>query len=100
MFLRSLIGALALLAGLNIVVADALAFDESKYPQWRGQWRRIGGVQWDPSKKLGRDEQPPLKPQYQALFEAGLADQAAGGQGNDPTFTCIPDRKSTRLNSS
>ena len=87
---RSLLGALALLAGLNIVVSDALAFDESKYPQWRGQWRRIGGIQWDPSKQLGRDEQPPLKPQYQALFESSLADQAAGGQGNDPTFTCIP----------
>jgi hypothetical protein len=90
MRLRSLIGALALLAGLNIVVSDALAFDESKYPQWRGQWRRIGGVQWDPSKALGLAEQPPLKPQYQALFESSLADQAAGGQGNDPTFTCIP----------
>jgi hypothetical protein len=90
MSLRSLIGALALLAGLNIVVCEALAFDESKYPPWRGQWRRIGGIQWDPSRKLGLDEQPPLKPQYQALFEASLADQATGGQGNDPTFTCIP----------
>jgi hypothetical protein len=87
---RSLIGAIALLAGLNIVVSDALAFDESKYPEWRGQWRRIGGIQWDPSRALGLAEQPPLKPQYQALFEASLADQAAGGQGNDPTFTCIP----------
>jgi hypothetical protein len=87
---RSLIGAVALLAVLGIAASDAFAFDESKYPQWRGQWRRIGGVQWDPSKKIGRDEQPPLKPQYQALFEASLADQAAGGQGNDPTFTCIP----------
>src|SRR5258708_27454621 len=90
MRLRSLIGAFALLAGLNIVVSDGWAFDESKYPQWRGQWRRIGGIQWDPSKKLGLDEQPPLKPEYQAKFEASLADQAAGGQGADPTFTCIP----------
>jgi len=89
MLLRSLIGAIALLAGLNIVVSDALAFDESKYPQWRGQWRRIGGVQWDPSKKLGRDEQPPLKPQYQALFEASLADQAAGGQGQWQGARCL-----------
>ena len=87
---RSFFGAMALLVGLQVIITDALAFDESKYPQWRGQWRRIGGVQWDPSKKLGRDEQPPLKPQYQALFEASLADQATGGQGNDPTFTCIP----------
>src|ERR1022692_3394487 len=87
---RSLIGAIALLAGLNIMVSDALAFDETKYPQWRGQWRRIGGIQWGPSKALGLAQPPPLKPQYQALFESSLADQAAGGQGNDPTFTCIP----------
>src|ERR1700682_2860124 len=38
----------------------------------------------------GPTGRPPLKPQYQALFEASLADQATGGQGNDPTFTCIP----------
>ena len=89
MRLRSFIGAFALLAGLNIVVSDALAFDETKYPQWRGQWRRIGGIQWDPSKQLGRDEQPPLKPQYQALFEASLADQAAGGQGDHTVYKCL-----------
>jgi hypothetical protein len=27
-----------------------------------------------PSKKLGRDEQAPLTPEYQKVFEAGLAD--------------------------
>src|SRR5258708_19778343 len=50
----------------------------------------MGGPRGAPNKKRGRGEQPPLKPQYQAQFEASLADQAAGGQGNDPTFTCIP----------
>ena len=87
---KGMIGVIALVAGLNIAVTGAFAFDESKYPEWRGQWRRIGGIQWDPSKPIGRPEQPPLKPQYQAMFEASLADQAAGGQGNDPTFTCLP----------
>lgn len=90
MSIKQLVGALAVLAGLNVLVTDALAFDESKYPEWRGQWRRIGGIQWDPSKPLGRAEQPPLTAEYQARFEASLADQAAGGQGNDPTFTCLP----------
>jgi len=32
----------------------------------------------------------PLTPEYQTVFEASLADQAAGGQGNDPTYKCIP----------
>jgi hypothetical protein len=90
MTLTRLIGALALIAGVNMAATAALAFDESKYPEWRGQWQKIGGIQWDPTKRLGRDEEAPLKPEYQAIFEAGLADQKAGGQGNDPTFTCIP----------
>jgi hypothetical protein len=90
MSFRFMVGVLALAFGLNIALSAAFAFDESKYPPWRGQWQKIGGVQWDPTKKIGRDEAPPLKPEYEAIFEASLADQANGGQGNDPTFTCIP----------
>jgi hypothetical protein len=83
---------IVLAAVLSVVAAAALAFDESKYPEWRGQWRRPQGVgiQWDPSKPLGRAQQAPLTPEYQAVFEASLADQRNGGQGGDPTFTCIP----------
>ena len=76
----------AMTGAAALVIANAIAFahDDSKYPDWSGQWRRPQdlGVQWDPSKKLGRDEQAPLTPEYQKVFEAGLADQAAGGQGN------------------
>ena len=86
------IGSLALGTVLIVATATAYAHDESKYPDWSGQWNRPEGVgvQWDPSKRLGRDEQAPLTAEYQRIFEAGLADQAAGGQGNDPTYTCIP----------
>jgi hypothetical protein len=84
----------AMMGAAALVIANAVAFahDESKYPDWSGQWQRPQGlgIQWDPSKKLGRDEQAPLTPEYQKVFESGLADQAAGGQGNDPTYTCIP----------
>ncbi len=92
MLYRSLIGSIALVVVLGMAAADAQAFDETKYPEWRGQWRRPPGVgvQWDPSKPIGRAEQAPLTAEYQAIFEAGLADQRQGGQGNDPTFTCIP----------
>lgn len=82
--------AFALAVALSAGMSAALAFDESKYPDWKGQWIRVGGVQWDPTKPLGRGEEPPLTAEYQAIFEAGLADQQQGGQGNDPTFTCIP----------
>jgi hypothetical protein len=89
---RGPIASLALAATLALTSVAAQAFDESKYPDFAGQWRRPPGVgiQWDPTKRLGRAQQPPLTPEYQAVFEASLADQAAGGQGNDPTYKCIP----------
>jgi hypothetical protein len=84
------IAPVALAAALILAIAAAQAHDESKYPDWRSQWIRVGGIQWDPSKPLGRAEQAPLTLEYQAIFESGLARQATGGQGNDPTYTCIP----------
>ncbi|HKA73890.1 MAG TPA: hypothetical protein VKE26_18910 [Xanthobacteraceae bacterium] len=90
MLRRSSIGSVAIAVALGAAMAGARAHDEAKYPDWKGQWVRMGGIQWDPSKPLGRAELAPLTPEYQAIFEAGLASQAAGGQGNDPTYTCIP----------
>ncbi len=87
---RSLIGAIALAAALVIWSAGARAFDETKYPDLKGQWIRIGPGQYDPAKPPGRGQQPPLTPEYQAIFEANLANQAQGGQGDDPTYKCIP----------
>jgi len=83
---------IALAAALIVANAAASAHDETKYPDWSGQWRRPQGVgiQWDPSKPLGPTQQAPLTPEYQKVFEASLADQKAGGQGGDPTYTCIP----------
>jgi len=83
-------GSTAVVAALAMSLAGARAQDLSKYPDWSGQWLRIGGIQWDPSKPLGRAQQPPLTPEYQALFDASLADQSHGGQGNNARFTCIP----------
>jgi hypothetical protein len=87
---RSAIALLALMTALSLAVAGARAQDLSRYPDWSGQWLRIGGIQWDPSKPLGRGQQPPLTPEYQAIFDASLADQSSGGQGNNARFTCIP----------
>jgi hypothetical protein len=94
---RRLIGALALMAALGLSVAGALAWDDAKYPDWKGQWRRapvpgaVGQPPHDPSKPYGRGQQAPLTPEYQAIFEANLRDQAAGGQGNDVTRVCLPN---------
>src|SRR5262252_3896646 len=79
---RSLIGPIVLGAALMAAPGGGRAHEDSKYPDWTGQWQRVGGIQWDPSKPLGRGQQPPLTPEYQAIFDASLADQARGGQGN------------------
>jgi hypothetical protein len=88
---RGLIGAIALAGTLGAATA-AFAFDESKYPDFGGQWRRPPGIgiQWDPTHAVGRDQKPPLTPEYQAVWEASMADQANGGQGNDAPSRCVP----------
>jgi hypothetical protein len=90
---RDVIGAIALAA--TAIAGPAVAqqpFDESKYPTFAGQWERIGplGV-FDPTKPPGRGQQAPLTPEYQAVFEANLADVAKGGFGDDPVYSCIPE---------
>ena len=84
--------AAVMLASALAVPGAALAFDESKYPDLQGQWSRPPGtgIQADPSKPPGRGQQPPLTPEYQAIWEASMADQAKGGQGNDPLYRCYP----------
>src|SRR5580700_9132418 len=70
------------------------AFDDALYPNLKGQWNRapIPGVtgqpDFDPTKPSGRGQQAPLTPQYQAIFEANLADQAAGGFGTTVGWHC------------
>jgi hypothetical protein len=94
---RNLLGALAL-ALLCITSADTLAqdaaqYDPSRYPDWSGprRWTQTrGGNRYDQYKPAGRAQQAPLTPEYQALFEAGLKDQAEGGQGANQTFSCTP----------
>ena len=67
MICRKTIGVAALTAALLATFSVAQAFDESKYPDWNGQWRRPPGVnnQWDPTKPRYK-EGAPLTPEYQA----------------------------------
>jgi hypothetical protein len=70
-------------AAIGLCGPSAQAFDETKYPNLKGQWERIGGPRWD-------DAHAPLTPEYRAIWEASLKDMAQGGQGIDPTYTCVP----------
>jgi len=80
---RSLSATFALAAALTLAVADARAFDETKFPDLKGQWHRIGAPRWANPKTA------PLTEEYRAIFAANLAEQAEGRQGTDPTYTCL-----------
>src|SRR5262245_66352372 len=88
---RLFTGTLILAASLTLALTPASAFDESKYPDFQGQWKRkLGTVNsWDETKRPGLPQDPPLTPEYRKRWEASMADQAAGGQGNDTRVTCI-----------
>ena len=83
--------AILLGTALWLAAPPARAFDESKYPDLKGQWRRTdtGTPRYDPTKPSGLGQQAPLTPEYQARLVASLKDQAEGGQGYDPTYTCL-----------
>ena len=85
------LAALVVAAELVLMIGTAAAFEDSKYPDWSGQWRRPSGVgtQWDQTKPAGLAQKAPLTPEYQARLEASIADQARGGQGDDARVSCI-----------
>jgi hypothetical protein len=88
---QSTIGAMVLLVGLTFAVAAAQAHDETKYPDFSGQWSRgDGGAGWDENKKNGLAQNPPLTPDYQAIFEANVASVAAGGEVYNDQSRCMP----------
>ena len=82
-------------AALCLTIADARAFDDARYPDLKGQWNRapvpgaVGQPTYDPARPWGRGQQAPLTPEFETNFQANLADQAAGGQGNVPWVRCI-----------
>jgi hypothetical protein len=91
MLYRSSIAAIAL-AALSMTLVGAQAFDESKYPDWSGQWSRVpdgGPPRYDPTKPI-RKQEAPIKPEYQLRYEASLKDIDAGGFGLDRHYACVP----------
>ena len=82
---HSAISSLALAALLILSIPGARAFDESRYPNWKGQWVERGVVRtsgWDSKLPTGAGEQVFLTPEYQAILAASVkADSVAGRQG-------------------
>ena len=98
MFCRTLIGILAAAAMLGAMLTAAPAFDDARYPDLKGQWMRIGDGRYDPSKPRELGQEAPLTPKYQQIYKDNLVDQRQGGQGIDPTYTCIPDGMPRAMN--
>jgi hypothetical protein len=75
--------------------AGAQAFDDTIYPNLKGQWTRFvvrglgGQPSFDQTKPWAFGQEAPLTPEYKKVMEASLADQANGGQGNFPGYSCI-----------
>jgi len=74
---RSMVGLIALTALLG-TAGGAQAFDESKYPDWKGKWQRPSGERpiW-----VRPGDKAPLTAEYQAIFDWNVADQKIGGMG-------------------
>ena len=91
---RSLIGA-TLLAVLTLPNGVAQALDDTKYPDWSGQWERFvvrglpGQPSFDQTKPWGFGQEAPLTPEYRKVLEDSIADQAQGGLGNYQTPRCL-----------
>jgi hypothetical protein len=85
MLQRGLIGVVVLIAALSAQIFSAAAFDDSKYPDFKGQWNRVGAPRW-----LQPGQKAPLTADYQAYYDAILKDQEEGGIGNWPSAYCIP----------
>jgi hypothetical protein len=94
MLFRNPLGVIALAAALLMTVAAAKAHDESKYPDWSGQWRRVpdgGPPRYDPSKRDGPGQQAPLTEEYKRIHEASMKEQSEGKQGLYlRSVKCIP----------
>jgi hypothetical protein len=90
---RKLLGVIAL-AALLVSSASAQIFDYSKYPNLKGRWNRfivpgVGQPSFDQTKPWGFGQEAPLTPEYKAVLEASLADQAKGGEGNNRGAACL-----------
>jgi len=86
-----LLAAIALTAGL-MASASARILDESKFPDLKGQWDRVGVPNWTPAGT------PPFTPEYQAVFEANRADMKNGGAGGVPSQYCYPQGMPMMMN--
>ena len=104
---RKLLCAIGMAAASAMIGGGVKAADGAKYPEWKGAWERWvpavsvvspsglrtpgGQPSFDQTRPWGRGQQAPLTTEYQQVLEDSMADQAAGGQGNNfDRARCLP----------
>jgi hypothetical protein len=93
MVFRVVTGGFALMAAITLAASATRAQDAARYPDWKGAWVRLddlAGGSFDPSKRPGRAQQPPLTAEYRAVWEANMAERANGGQYYNTQVRCLP----------
>src|SRR5215813_12253172 len=109
MMFRSSTSAVAVaVIATGVMVSAVQAANDARYPDWKGAWTRWfppgstfepnggftagGQPSHDQTKPWGQGQEAPLTPEYEKVFEASLADQANGGEGNffDHSVRCMP----------
>jgi hypothetical protein len=86
MSMRYSICAALLATALAAAPAAAQVVDFAKYPNFKGQWVRVG----NPNNWIPLAGQPPLTPEYQKIFADITQDLKEGGPGNWPSTFCVP----------
>jgi hypothetical protein len=92
MLSRSSIGAMSVLV-FYATICSAAALEDAKFPDLAGQWNRVGIPRW-----VQAGQKAPLTPEYQKVFEGNVADMAAGGPGNVPSWYCVPQGMPMMMN--
>src|SRR5262249_34677656 len=84
-----------LAASLILTLGSARAFDDSEYPDFKGQWLRIpipgvgGQISFDQHRSWGWGQGAPLTPEYQKVYEKNLQIQAEGSTGEWLGISCL-----------
>ena len=92
MRLVGLVGAFAFAILSCPTLSAAQAHDESKYPDWSGQWRRRPGMplQWDTTKPMGRGQAGAADAGIPGHLRGRPQEPARGRTGHDPRYGCLP----------
>ena len=89
---RFIVSLAVVASAVSLLPSAVAAFDDSKYPAFKGRWDRIGSPRW-----LSEGQQPPVTAEWQQVYAANLTDQASGGPGDMASWYCLPQGMPTMM---